>query len=221
MEKGFPPIQIEPRAWYNPELKSINFLVPGLIAIIMMMLGTISTSLSIVGERERGTFEKLIVTPIRSYELAIGKLLPYIIITFIDLIICLLLGILWFQVPFKGSMSLLLSLSIIFLFSTLGLGLLVSTIAGTQRLAMLLSMTLALLPSFLLSGFAFPIEDMPKFLQLVTYLVPAKYFLNILRGIFLKGIGLRILWVNALWLLIFDVVMILISSIKFRKKLAD
>lgn len=220
IERGFPPIQVEHRAWYNPELKSTNFLVPGLIAIIMMMVGTISTSLSIVGERERGTFEKLIITPVRSYELAIGKVLPYIIIAFFDLILCLLLGIFWFKVPFRGSMTLLLSLSVIFLFSTLGLGLLVSAIVGTQRMAMLLSMTISLLPSFLLSGFAFPIEDMPRFLQLVTYLVPAKYFLNILRGIFLKGIGIRVLWVNAVWLLIFDIFMILISSLKFRKKLA-
>ncbi|MBM3210800.1 ABC transporter permease, partial [Candidatus Poribacteria bacterium] len=176
MEGKFPPIKAEPRSWYNPELKSINFLVPGLIAIVMMMVGTISTSLSIVGERERGTFEKLIVTPVRPYELALGKIIPYILLTFIDIVLCLLVGVIWFKVPFKGSVSLLMSLSVIFLFSALGLGLLVSAVVNTQRLAMLLSATVSLLPSFLLSGFAFSIDDMPRFLQIVSYFVPAKYF---------------------------------------------
>lgn len=219
MEGKFPPIKAEPRSWYNPELKSINFLVPGLIAIVMMMVGTISTSLSIVGERERGTFEKLIVTPVRPYELALGKIIPYILLTFIDIVLCLLVGVIWFKVPFKGSVSLLMSLSVIFLFSALGLGLLVSAVVNTQRLAMLLSATVSLLPSFLLSGFAFSIDDMPRFLQIVSYFVPAKYFITILRGIFLKGAGLKILWPDVIWLLIFNMLMILISSLKFRKKL--
>ena len=186
------PIEIIPRVWYNPELKSVNFIVPGLIAMIMMMLGAISTSLSIVSERERGTFEKLIVTPVRPYELVIGKIFPYVILAFIDVIFCLLIGTFWFKVPIKGSIPLLLCLSTLFLFSTLGLGLLISAIAKTQRVAMLLSMLTSLLPTFLLSGFVFPIENMPRALQLVTYLVPARYFLEILRGIFLKGVGLRV-----------------------------
>ncbi|MFQ6043432.1 MAG: ABC transporter permease [Candidatus Poribacteria bacterium] len=216
-ERSFPPIEIISRVWYNPELKSVNFIVPGLIATIMMMLGAISTSLSIVGERERGTFEKLIVTPVRPYELVIGKIFPYVILAFVDVIFCLLVGRFWFKVPIKGSLSLLLCLSTLFLFSALGLGLFISAIAKTQRVAMLLSMLTSLLPTFLLSGFIFPIENMPKALQLVTYLVPARYFLEILRGIFLKGVGLRVLWMNVVWLLIFSLVMVFISAAKFHK----
>jgi ABC-2 type transport system permease protein len=213
------PIEMIPRVWYNPELKSINFIVPGLIATIMMMLGAISTSLSIVSERERGTFEKLIVTPVRPYELVIGKIFPYVILAFIDVIFCLLVGKFWFKVPIKGSIPLLLCLSTLFLFSALGLGLFISAIAKTQRVAMLLSMLISLLPTFLLSGFVFPIENMPGALQLVTYLVPARYFLEILRGIFLKGVGLRVLWMDVIWLLIFSLVMVFISAAKFQKKL--
>jgi ABC-2 type transport system permease protein len=219
IEGSFPPIEIIPRVWYNPELKSINFIVPGLIATIMMMLGAISTSLSIVSERERGTFEKLIVTPVRPYELVIGKIFPYVILAFIDVIFCMLVGKFWFKVPIKGSIPLLLCLSTLFLFSALGLGLFISAIAKTQRVAMLLSMLISLLPTFLLSGFVFPIENMPGALQLVTYLVPARYFLEILRGIFLKGVGLRVLWMNVIWLLIFSLVMVFISAVKFQKKL--
>jgi ABC-2 type transport system permease protein len=219
IERGFPPIEIVPRVWYNPELKSVNFIVPGLIATIMMMLGAISTSLSIVSERERGTFEKLIVTPVRSYELVIGKILPYVILAFIDVIFCILVGKFWFKVPIKGSIPLLLCLSTLFLFSALGLGLFISAIAKTQRVAMLLAMITSLLPTFLLSGFIFPIENMPRALQLVTYLVPARYFLEILRGIFLKDVGLRVLWENVVWLLIFSLVMVFISAMKFQKKL--
>ncbi|MBM3234732.1 ABC transporter permease [Candidatus Poribacteria bacterium] len=219
IEGSFPPIEMIPRVWYNPELKSLNFIVPGLIATIMMMLGAISTSLSIVSERERGTFEKLIVTPVRPYELVIGKIFPYVILAFIDVIFCLLVGKFWFKVPIKGSIPLLLCLSTLFLFSALGMGLFISAIAKTQRVAMLLSMLISLLPTFLLSGFVFPIENMPRALQLVTYLVPARYFLEILRGIFLKGVGLRVLWMDVIWLLIFSMVMVFISAVKFQKKL--
>ena len=217
--RNFPPIEIQARVWYNPELKSVNFIVPGLIAMMMMMVGAISTSLSIVSERERGTFEKLIVTPVRPYELVIGKLLPYAILAFVDVIFCLLVGKFWFNVPIKGSIPLLLCLSTLFLFSVLGLGLFISAIAKTQRVAMVLSILTSMLPTFLLSGFIFPIENMPKVIQLVTYLVPARYFLEILRGIFLKGVGLRVLWIDVIWLLIFCLVMIFVSAAKFQKKL--
>jgi len=217
--RAFPPIKMQPRIWYNPELKSMNFVVPGMIANIIMMLGTILTSLSIVGEKERGTFEKLIITPIRSYELIIGKILPFAMLSLFDVVLCLLVGKLWFGVPFRGSLPLLLFLSILFLFSTLGVGLLISSIAKTQRVAMVMSMLTSLLPTFLLSGFAFPIENMPRALQIVTYLVPARYFLDILRGILLKGVGLRILWTDALCLLLYSGIMILISAVRFRKSL--
>lgn len=219
IERRLPPIETQPRIWYNPELKSVNFMVPGLIATILMVLGTISTSLSMVGERERGTFEKLIVTPVRPYELAIGKMLPYITLSFVNVMFCVMMGRFWFKVPIMGSVPLLFCLSVIYLFSALGLGLMISAIAKTQRVAVILSLLTSLLPTFLLSGFVFPIESMPRALQLITYLVPARYSLDILRGIFLKGVGLRVLWMDVMWLLIYNLVMILASSAKFRKKL--
>ncbi len=216
---NLPPINMQTRVWYNPELKSTNFIVPGLIANIIMMLGSIMTSLSIVSEKENGTFEKLVVTPIRSYELIIGKILPYAILAFIDVIFCLLVGRLWFKVPIKGSIPILLILSVLFLFGILGIGLLISSIAKTQRVAMVMSMLSSLLPTFLLSGFVFPIESMPKPLQLVTYVVPARYFLEILRGIMLKGIGIKILWSNTLCLIIYSFIMITFSTLRFKKHL--
>jgi ABC-2 type transport system permease protein len=179
--QGFPPIDAQLRIWYNPELKSVNFIIPGLIATIMMI--------------------------------------PYTTFIFFDMVLCILVGRFWFKVPIKGSIPLLLCLSVLFLFSVLGLGLLISTIAKTQRVAMLLSMLTSLLPTFLLSGFVFPIEDMPGVLQLITYLVPARYFLEILRGIFMKGVGLRILWVDVVWLIVFALAMLFISAMRFRKKL--
>ncbi len=217
--QGFPPIDAQLRVWYNPELKSVNFIIPGLIATIMMIVGAMSTSLSIVSERERGTFEKLIVTPIRPRELVVGKMLPYTAFIFFDMVLCILVGRFWFKVPIKGSIPLLLCLSALFLFSVLGLGLLISTIAKTQRVAMLLSMLTSLLPTFLLSGFVFSIEDMPIALQLITYLVPARYFLEILRGIYMKGVGLRILWLDVVWLIGFALAMLFISTMRFRKRL--
>lgn len=217
--QGFPPIAAQFRVWYNPELRSVNFIIPGLIATIMMIVGAMSTSLSIVSERERGTFEKLIVTPIRPRELVVGKMLPYTTFIFFDMVLCILMGRFWFKVPIKGSIPLLLCLSALFLFSVLGLGLLISTIAKTQRVAMLLSMLTSLLPTFLLSGFVFSIEDMPVALQLITYLVPARYFLEILRGIYMKGVGLRILWVDVVWLIGFALAVLFISAMRFRKRL--
>jgi ABC-2 type transport system permease protein len=219
VERAFPPIDAQLRVWYNPELKSVNFIIPGLIATIMMIVGAMSTSLSIVSERERGTFEKLIVTPIRPRELVIGKMLPYITFIFFDMVLCILVGRFWFKVPIKGSIPLLFCLSVLFLFSAIGLGLLISTIAKTQRVAMLLSMIVSLLPTFLLSGFVFAIDDMPKALQIITYLVPARYFLAILRGIYMRGVGLRILWIDVVWLIVFALAMLFISAVRFGKKL--
>ena len=221
VEQTFPPIDAQLRVWYNPELKSVNFIIPGLIATIMMIVGAMSTSLSVVGERERGTFEKLIVTPIRPRELIMGKMLPYTAFIFFDMVLCILVGRFWFKVPIKGSIPLLMCLSVLFLFSAIGLGLLISTIAKTQRVAMLMSMMISLLPTFLLSGFVFSIEDMPKALQIVTYLVPARYFLKILRGIFMKGLGLSMLWMDLAWLMAFALAMLFISAKRFGKKLEN
>ncbi|MDQ1327952.1 MAG: Transport permease protein [Candidatus Poribacteria bacterium] len=217
---GLPTIDIQSRIWYNPELKSVNFIVPGMLAMIIMMLGSILTALSVVSEKENGTFEKLIITPIRSYELVIGKIMPFVILSFADVIFCLLLGKLWFKVPLKGSIPLLLCLSTLFLFSTIGLGLLISSVAKTQRVAMMAAMLTSMLPTFLLSGFVFPIESMPTVIQWITYLIPAKYYLEILRGILLKGVGIKVLMFNAVCLLVYSLFMILISASRFKKKLA-
>jgi ABC-2 type transport system permease protein len=217
---GLPTIDIQSRIWYNPELKSVNFIVPGMLAMIIMMLGSILTALSVVSEKENGTFEKLIITPIHSYELVIGKIMPFVILSFADVIFCLLLGKLWFKVPLRGSIPLLLCLSTLFLFSTIGLGLFISSVAKTQRVAMMAAMLTSMLPTFLLSGFVFPIESMPKVIQWITYLIPAKYYLEILRGILLKGVGIKVLMFNAICLLIYSLFMILISASRFKKKLA-
>jgi len=217
---GLPTIDIQSRIWYNPELKSVNFIVPGMLAMIIMMLGSILTALSVVSEKENGTFEKLIITPIRPYELVIGKIMPFVILSFADVIFCLLLGKLWFKVPLKGSIPLLLCLSTLFLFSTIGLGLLISSVAKTQRVAMMAAMLASMLPTFLLSGFVFPIESMPTVIQWITYLIPARYYLEILRGILLKGVGIKVLMFNAVCLLVYSLFMILISASRFKKKLA-
>jgi ABC-2 type transport system permease protein len=217
---GLPTIDIQSRIWYNPELKSVNFIVPGMLAMIIMMLGSILTALSVVSEKENGTFEKLIITPIRPYELVIGKIMPFVILSFADVIFCLLLGKLWFKVPLRGSIPLLLCLSTLFLFSTIGLGLFISSVAKTQRVAMMAAMLTSMLPTFLLSGFVFPIESMPTVIQWITYLIPAKYYLEILRGILLKGVGIKVLMFNAICLLVYSLFMILISASRFKKKLA-
>jgi ABC-2 type transport system permease protein len=220
VQGGLSIIDIQNRIWYNPEMKSINFIVPGMIAMILMMLGSILTALSVVGEKENGTFEKLIITPIRPHELVIGKITPFVILSFIDVIFGLLVGKFWFKVPVRGSIPLLLSLSTLFLFSTIGLGLLISSIVKTQRVAMMLAMLTSMLPTFLLSGFVFPIESMPLVVQWITYLIPARYYLVILRGILLKGVGIKVLLFNAGCLAIYSLFMIFISASRFKKKLA-
>jgi ABC-2 type transport system permease protein len=220
LRRGLPVINIQSRVWYNPEMKSVNFIVPGMIAMILMMLGSILTALSVVSEKENGTFEKLIITPIHSHELVIGKIMPFVILSFADVIFCLLVGKLWFKVPLRGSITLLLCLSTLFLFSTIGLGLLISSVAKTQRVAMMAAMLTSMLPTFLLSGFVFPIESMPTVIQWITYLIPARYYLEILRGILLKGAGIKVLLFNASCLMVYSIIMILISASRFKKKLA-
>ncbi|MCX7919348.1 MAG: ABC transporter permease [bacterium] len=216
---GLPPIEDRLRVWYNPELRSINFLVPGLIAIIMTMSSALLTALSVVRERERGTIEQLMVSPLKPRELIIGKLLPYIVIAFFDVLLTLVLARFWFEVPIYGSITLLLILSMVFLITSLAVGLLISATASNQAAAMLTALLLTMLPTFLLSGFAFPIETMPKFIQPITYLVPARYYLVIVRGIFLKGIGLSVLWKETIILILFAFVLLSIAAKRFKKKL--
>lgn len=212
------PVDVRTQVWYNPDLISAYYMIPALIGIILQMLTTVLTATAIVRERERGTIEQLIVTPIRSGELIVGKLAPYVLIAFLDTGMILVAGVLLFQVPINGSVSLLMALAALFLASTLGIGLLVSTIANTQQEAMLTAF-FTLLPAIFLSGFLFPLEAMPDWLQAVSYLIPLRYFLIIVRGIILKGIGIDALWGEVAALAIFAVVIMGAAALRFRKRL--
>ncbi|MHB1653645.1 MAG: ABC transporter permease [Desulfitobacteriaceae bacterium] len=212
------PIDVESRVWYNPDMKSTVFNIPALIGLILQNVITMLTSFSMVREKERGTMEQLIVTPIRSVELLLGKLLPFLFIGFVSLSLILAMGIFWFGVPPKGSLLLLVLLSTIFLFTILAIGLLISTVSKTQLQAMQMTFIL-ILPSILLSGFIFPRETMPKLLQIFGALLPLTYFLEIVRGIFLKGIGLEYLWQDTLALCVFAVLLLVIAAKKFKKSL--
>ena len=214
------PISFRPRLWYNPDLKSPNFLIPGLIGLIMMVIGVMLTSLSIAREEEDGTLEGIRVSPISSLEFIVGKLLPYILIAIAELVLILIAGITIFDLPFRGSFSLLFLLSLIFFVSILGMGLLISTIARTQQMAWLLSLLLTFLPSLILSGFIFPIRNMPYFVQLITYLLPARYFIVILRGIILKGVGFSQLKMQVVYLVVLGSTFMVASILRFKKKIA-
>jgi ABC-2 type transport system permease protein len=213
-----PGVQVRPRVWYNPEMKSANFMIPGIIGMILYFLTTIFTSMSIVREREQGTIEQLIVTPIKPLELIIGKIVPYVFIAFADVLEVLAIGVFWFGVPVRGSVGLLLGLSALFLLTSLGIGIFISSVANTQQEAMLLAF-LTMLPSIFLGGFFFPIEAMPGWLQAVTYVIPLRYMLVVIRGIILKGVGLQILRQEVIALTIFGVAIMLLAAARFRKRL--
>ncbi len=213
------PIELRTWVWYNPELKSSNFLVPGLTAVILMMLAALLTSLTIAREWERGTMEGLIASPLKAHELMIGKIVPYVVIGLVVVVFILFVAVFWFRVPLRGSLALLTFSSTIFLLGALGIGLFVSAATKNQQVAFQLSILATMLPALLLSGFFYPIENMPAILQAVTYIVPARYFLVIIRGIFLKGIGWATLWKELLFLSSFAALMLVASSLKFRKRL--
>lgn len=211
-------IDIRPRVWYNPELKSANYMIPALIGLILQFLTITFTAQAIVREREQGTIEQLVVTPIRSWELIVGKLLPYAGLAFFSLTEILVLGVLWFGVPIRGSIPLLLATSLLFLLTTLGLGLLISTIAHSQQEAILLTLIINL-PGIFLSGFFFPIEAMPPFLQFLSFLIPLRYMLVILRSIVVKGVGIEPIFGPILALAIFGLIILIGASLRFRKSL--
>ena len=213
------PIELRTWVWYNPELKSSNFLIPGLTAVILMMLAAMLTSLTVAREWERGTMEGLIASPLHPIELMLGKILPYVVIGLLDVGIIVLVAVFWFRVPLRGSLTLLMASSTIFLLGALGIGLFLSAATKNQQVAFQLAVLITMLPSLLLSGFFYPIENMPPALRAVTTLVPARYFLVILRGIFLKGVGLVVLWRELLFLAGFAVLMLMASSAKFKKRL--
>lgn len=212
------PLEVRPRVWYNPQMRSANFMIPGVVAMIMFLLTSMFTALSIVRERERGTIEQLMVTPIRPIEMVVGKITPYVGVAFFDILEVLAIAVFWFRVPVHGSLLLLLALLALSMVTSLGIGIFVSSVASTQQEAMLL-VWMMLLPSIFLSGFLFPIEAMPKVLQAVSYVVPLRYILVIIRGIILKGVGLPVLAEQVAALAVFGVGIMVVAAARFRKRL--
>lgn len=215
------PAVIDMRAsvWFNEDLKSRNFIVPGLIVVIMTVIAAMLTSLTIAREWERGTMEQLISTPVRKSELILGKFIPYFLIGFLDLLMSVWMAEFIYHVPFRGSLTLLFALSAVFLTGALMLGMFVSIVAGNQLTAIQMSILATFLPAFLLSGFAYAIYNMPEAIQVITRVVPARYFIVILRSIYLKGVGPKVLWPEVALLVLFAVIMVTLAMLKFRKKI--
>jgi ABC-2 type transport system permease protein len=211
-------IDFRPRVWYNPDLRSKNYNIPGVIALIIMLTCLMLTSMAIVREREVGTMEQLMVTPMKPFELILGKTIPFAAVGFFDMCLVTVVGVLWFAVPIKGTFLFLVLCTALFLLSVLGIGLFISTLSKTQQQAMMATF-LFFQPSILLSGFATPIENMPVFFQYLTYLNPLRYFLVIVRGIFLKGAGFKVLWPEMGALFILGSVIMVASALRFRKRL--
>jgi len=211
-------IDVRARVWYNPDLVSAYFMIPALIGMILQLLTSLLTASAIVREREQGTIEQLIVTPIRSHELILAKIIPYALIGFFDTIEILVIGTLWFHVPIRGSLGLMLLLSALFLAGSLGVGLFVSTIAKTQQEAIML-VYFTMLPTIFLSGFLFPLAAMPRVLQWVSYAIPLRYYLIIIRSILLKGVGASALTGEIVALAIFAAVLLTAAALRFRKRL--
>lgn len=209
----------EVRVWYNPEMKTRNYMVPGIMGLILMITTLSLMSMAIVREREIGTLEQLIVTPIKKYQLLIGKLIPFTLIGFVVLIIVMVIMTQWFGIVVRGNKFFLLFAALMFVLSNLGLGLFVSTVSKTQSQAMMTSVFALMMPMIYLSGFAFPIENMPEIVQYITYLIPLRYFITILRGIVLKGIGFSSLWLETLILFGMGVLLLILSSLRFSKKI--
>ncbi|NWF88629.1 MAG: ABC transporter permease [Ignavibacteriaceae bacterium] len=214
----YTPIKIEPRFWYNPELKTTKFLIPGLIAMILVITAVISVSLSLVREKERGTIEQINVSPIQSLELLLGKTAPYLLLALLNAAMILVVGYLLFDVEVKGSMLLLFASTLLFLFACTSIGILVSSIADTMQVAFSISTFASLLPSVILSGFIFPIESMPNIIQVFTNITPTKFFIVILRAIILRGVGLEAFWLQIIYLIVFAVIMLALSNVVLIKK---
>lgn len=213
------PVEIRPQVWFNPDLESRNCIVPGLIAVIMMVIAALLTSLTMAREWERGTMEQLLASPVRGRELILGKMIPYFAIAMFDVFLAVLMGQFVFRVPLRGNAGLLFGMGAVFLAGALAMGMLISIVTKSQLLASQIAMLTTFLPAFLLSGFLVPIKNMPWLIQMATHLVPARYLVTMLRGIYLKGVGLEVLAVEAVMLALFGVVMVLVANFKFRKKL--
>src|SRR4029450_5052775 len=213
---------IEPRirVWFNPSLESRDFMIPGVVALLLLVVTTNLSSMGIVREKELGTLEQLNVTPLRRSELIVGKLLPYALIGLVDVLLVVGVALFWFQIPLRGSFWLLLALTLVYLLTTLGLGLFVSTISATQQQGVMKTTFFFLMPVIYLSGFIFPIENMPVVIQWVTYLIPLRYFLVIVRSIFLKGVGLETLWPEVRELAAWGVAILTLAIVRSRKRSA-
>lgn len=215
-----PVVAQESRMWYNPELKSIRFILPGIIVVIMSVMGTMMTAMAIVGEKERGTFEQVASSPLSGMEFLVGKIIPYVFLALVDMVLIVAAGYFLFRVPVAGSFTLLFFFSLLFVGVTMGLGLWVSSVSGSLQGAMTLAFLVTLLPSILLSGFIFPIENFPAALQAITYLNPGRYFIEALRGIYLKGVGLSVLWPQAVFLSLLGASLLGLTLLRFKKRLA-
>jgi len=221
-DKGYmqeaPSVDLRDRAWFNGNLISRNYYLPGVIAIIVTMMSLLLTSMAIVKEKEIGTMEQLIVSPLTPLDLIVGKLLPFAVIALVQITLVTILGVLWFHIPLRGSLVLLLFSTCVYLFTTLGIGLFISTISSTQQEAMM-SVFLFYMPTVLLSGFAYPIANMPQVIQWFTFINPLRYFMVVVRSIFLKGVGIEVIWVQLIPLFIMGILVISFSAFRFRKSL--
>ena len=212
------PLDVRTQVWYNPDLRSAYFMIPGVIGMVLYAIMAMLTATAVVRERERGTIEQLIVTPIRSWELIVGKVMPYVILGFFDLAEVLLIGHFWFDVPIRSNLFLVVGTAGLLLLSSLGIGLFASTIANTQQEA-LLTVFVTILPGVFISGFLFPLEAMPRFLQIVSYAIPLRYYLVIVRSLLLKGVGFAALQNEIISLALFGVIIMGAAALRFRKRL--
>ena len=213
---------IEPRirVWFNPQLESRHFMIPGVLALVLLVVTANLASMGIVREKELGTLEQLNVTPLRRWELVVGKLLPYGLIGMVDVLLVVAVAVFWFEIPLRGSFLLLVAMSVLYVLCTLALGLFISTVSATQQQAMMTATFFFMMPMIYLSGFIFPIENMPAVMRAVTYVIPLRYFLVIVRGIFLKGIGLDLLWPQAAALAAWGFIMLSLAVARSRKRAA-
>jgi ABC-2 type transport system permease protein len=214
------PLDVRPRVWFNEDMQSRNFIIPGLIAVLMMVIAALMTALTVAREWERGTMEQLISTPIKGPELVIGKLIPYFTIGLFDVLLAVLMAEFLFHVPLRGSVVFLFAMAVVFLIGTMSWGILISINTKNQLLASQFAMVSTFLPSFLLSGFMFSIANMPDAIQVITYIVPARYFVALLKGIYLKGVGIHVMQNEVILLIIYAVVMFGLAIVRFKKKLA-
>jgi ABC-2 type transport system permease protein len=217
---AMPGIDLRIRVWFNPQLESRYFMIPGVLALLLLLVTANLAAMGIVREKELGTLEQLNVTPLRRWELIVGKLLPYGLIALIDVLLVTAVAVFWFEVPLRGSFWLLFALGLVYVLCTLALGLFISTISDTQQQAMMTATFFFLTPMIYLSGFIFPIENMPRVIQYATYLIPLRYFLVIVRGIFLKGIGLSLLWPQAVAMAAWGIAMLALAVARSRKRTA-